>query len=243
MTDSANRWEESASQLFIDFGEAFTPSRAEQAEMMVSLVPASGDEEFVAVDLACGAGWLSGAMLRRFQSCRVIALDGSPAMLEEARTNLQPWAQRAEFRQFDLKGPAWLAELGEQVRCFVSSLAIHHLDDSEKQALFGGLAERLPPGGALLIADLVEPVNERVRQAYARAWDAAVREQSHRRRGDLGDFEEFRSQEWNLYEFPDPDFDTPSNLSEQLKWLREAGFREVDCFWLRAGHAIYGGFI
>jgi hypothetical protein len=34
----------------------------------------------------------------------------------------------------------------------------------------------------------------------------------------------------------------PSPLSEQLVWLREAGFASVDCFWLRAGHAVYGGY-
>jgi hypothetical protein len=27
-----------------------------------------------------------------------------------------------------------------------------------------------------------------------------------------------------------------------LTWLSEAGFAVVDCFWLQAGHAIYGGY-
>jgi hypothetical protein len=30
-------------------------------------------------------------------------------------------------------------------------------------------------------------------------------------------------------------------LYEQLNWLSEAGFASVDCYWLRAGHAVYGG--
>lgn len=36
--------------------------------------------------------------------------------------------------------------------------------------------------------------------------------------------------------------DQPSRLIDQLLRLRGAGFAEVDCFWLEAGHAIYGGF-
>jgi hypothetical protein len=28
----------------------------------------------------------------------------------------------------------------------------------------------------------------------------------------------------------------------QLDWLKEAGFAIVDCFWLQAGHAVFGGF-
>jgi trans-aconitate methyltransferase len=243
VTEADAGWQESASQLFIDYGDAFTPSRSEQADLIVSLVPAVPDEEFVAVDLACGAGWLSEAVLRRFARAQVIALDGSPAMLERAAATLAGWMDHVELREFDLRDRDWLADLPSDTRCFVSSLAIHHLDGAEKRDLFKRLAEKLVPGGALLIADLVEPLDDAGRRAYALAWDAAVKEQSERRRGDLSDFEEFRRQEWNLFEFPDPDIDKPSNLFEQLSWLREAGFSRVDCFWLRAGHAIYGGYV
>ena len=34
----------------------------------------------------------------------------------------------------------------------------------------------------------------------------------------------------------------PYRVFDQLKWLEEAGFSVVDCFWMRAGHAIYGGY-
>jgi trans-aconitate methyltransferase len=241
MSDSG--WQEPTSQLFIDFGEAFTPSRTEQAAMMTSLIPAAENEEFLAVDLACGAGWLGEAVLRHFPRSRVIALDGSPAMLDRARASLEEWQKRVELRRFDLPETRWLDELPDPVRCFMSSLAIHHLDGRQKQNLFRRLREKLSPGGAFLVADLVEPIDDLVRRAYALAWDDTVKEQSEKRRGDLGEFEEFRKQEWNLYQHPDPDFDKPSNLFDQLIWLREAGFSGVDCFWLRAGHAIYGGYV
>jgi tRNA (cmo5U34)-methyltransferase len=34
----------------------------------------------------------------------------------------------------------------------------------------------------------------------------------------------------------------PSALFHHLVWLRHAGFAAVDCFWLRDGHAVFGGF-
>ena len=40
--------------------------------------------------------------------------------------------------------------------------------------------------------------------------------------------------------YPDP-VDTPA-LFEQLCWMRDTGLASVDCFWLEAGHAIYGGY-
>ena len=51
----------------------------------------------------------------------------------------------------------------------------------------------------------------------------------------------FHAAQWNYYRHPDP-VDQPSRLADQLAWLSEAGFALVDCFWLRAGHAIYGGY-
>jgi tRNA (cmo5U34)-methyltransferase len=35
--------------------------------------------------------------------------------------------------------------------------------------------------------------------------------------------------------------DRPSTLVDQLNWLQTAGSTQVDVFWLRAGHAIFGG--
>jgi hypothetical protein len=36
--------------------------------------------------------------------------------------------------------------------------------------------------------------------------------------------------------------DQPSPVFHQLLWLQSAGFPVVDCFWMHAGHAIFGGY-
>ena len=36
--------------------------------------------------------------------------------------------------------------------------------------------------------------------------------------------------------------DQPSSLFAQLRWLADAGLTDVECFWMQAGHAIYGGY-
>lgn len=234
-------WREDDSQSFIEFGNAITPSRREHLALLTALVPAETDDAFLAVDLACGAGSLSEALLRAFPRCRVLAFDGSPRMLEEAGANLAPFGDRVERRPFDLFDRSWLDALPGPVRCFASSLAVHHLDGAQKRRLFRDLAARLEPGGALLLLDLVEPVNRYAWDAYGRAWDAIVREQTAGLpRGDEM-YARFRA-EWNHYVDPDLEVDKPSGLFEQLQWLREAGFDQVDCFWLRAGHALYGGY-
>lgn len=240
-SDDLERWQEEDSERFIERGDIITPSRGEQLSMVTGLIPAESEQEFLAVDLACGAGSLSGAVLARFPRSRVLALDGSATMLMEAQRRLGAFGKRVEFGEFDLFDAAWLDRLPAPPLCFLSSLAIHHLDADQKKRLFGRLYERLLPGGALLVVDVVEPANQYAWTAYGDAWDAAVREQSIATTRDLEAYQSFAAG-WNHYRSPDIEFDKPSGLFEQLQWLQEIGFRQVDCFWLRAGHALYGGY-
>lgn len=239
--DDSKRWEESDSQQFISMSDIVVPSRAEQMDIITSLIPAEEDEWFMAADLASGEGLLSKTIMDRFPNCQMTLLDGSESMLTTAAENLGDHGLRIDLRLFDLKSTDWLDELSRRYRGIVSSLAIHHLSGTEKQALYARLSEHLVPGGALIIADLVEPVNELAQALYAAHWDEIVRVQSLQYHGDLSTYQEFQDG-WNHYEMPDEEFDTPSGLYEQLRWLDDAGFEQVDCFWMRAGHAIFGGF-
>ena len=241
-------WQETDSKLFIERGRIFTPDRDRIGRTLVDLIPAvppaadAPAEAFTAVEIGCGQGWLGAAVLARFPAARVVALDGSPAMLAAAAELLAPYRGRFELRRFDLHDPAWPDQIHGPVRCYLSSLVLHHLDGPGKQSLYRRLFERLEPGGALLMADLAEPTSEWQRRHFAREWDLATREQSLALTGNLDAYETFRAEQWNLWEHPDPDFDQPSPLPDHLRWLTEAGFVGTDVFWSRAGHAVFGGY-
>jgi len=36
-------------------------------------------------------------------------------------------------------------------------------------------------------------------------------------------------------------YDKPSSLSDQLQWLREIGFQDVDCYYKYFNFAVYSG--
>lgn len=240
MDTNSTPWQESDSKSFIELGKVFTPRRDEIEATLLDLIPAQPDEAFLAVELGTGAGWLSAAVLRRFPNARVLGLDGSPAMLEETRQTLAPFGDRFELRQFQLEDNDWLADL-VNARVVLSSLVVHHLDGAGKQILFYDLYDALEPGGGLLLCDLVEPTSEAARRAMAAAWNEDVKRQSLALMGDLRAYEAFVKTQWNLYEHPDP-MDVPSPLPDQISWLIDIGYVGVDVFWLRAGHAVYGGY-
>lgn len=231
-------WEETDSKVFVDLSNVFIPGGEEIEEVLLDYVPAERGESFLAVDIGCGGGWLSEAMLERFSDSRVLALDGSLEMRRAAGRLLARCEGRVELRSFRLEDVGWISKIQQPVRCFVSSLVIHHLDDAGKRELFRLLLERLEPGGALLYADLVEPKSERGRRHMARTWDEEVRRRSLELTGDEHAHEAFVDEKWNWYEYPDP-ADKPSGTAEQLRWLEEVGFEGVDLPWARAGHAVF----
>jgi tRNA (cmo5U34)-methyltransferase len=238
-------WSEDDSNLFLDLAEIFVPAREEQVNTLLQLIPANAEETFTVVELASGEGKLAEAILTSFPRCHYLALDGSEAMRTHAQQRLAGFAERLEVRPFELSAQAWRAEIPAKVRCVLSSLCVHHLDGAGKRQLFRDMLKHLEPSGALLLADIVLPANQRVADFFAQQYDEIVREQSLARLDDLSGYEEFEKQEWNYfrYDYGKPNLrDQPSLLSEQLRWLQEVNFRQVDCYWMRAGHAIYGGY-
>jgi hypothetical protein len=62
--------------------------------------------------------------------------------------------------------------------------------------------------------------------------------QRRRERGETMTFEEVKR---DLLERPDRAANILAPVEEQCAWLRELGFREVDCYWKYFELAIFGG--
>jgi tRNA (cmo5U34)-methyltransferase len=234
-------WQESDSTTFLDLGRVFTPWRDEIEGAILRLIPARTGERFWCVDVGAGDGWLSEKILKHFAAAQVVAVDGSAAMIERARDRLAPFGKRADVRPFRLEDESWMSMLPGAVRCFVSSMVLHHLDDALKWRAFRSMYRRLEAGGALLIADIVLPASDAESEYVAALWDAEVKRRSQELTGSLAAFDRFEAGDWNWFRYPDPG-DKPARLADQVRWLEETGFEGAGAFWLKAGHAVFGGF-
>jgi tRNA (cmo5U34)-methyltransferase len=246
MPPSTDQWNEDTSQLYLSVNDIFVPGRTEQTEALLKLIPARQDEFFTLVELAAGGGELAETLLEHFPNCQYLALDGSTVMLERLQARLARFGARVTIRQFTIAAQDWRVQLPTLLRCVLSSLCVHHLWGEEKRQLFHDMRGLLVPGGALLLADVIKPANQQIAELFARQYDEIVREQSLAASGDLSGFERFNELQWNYFRYDYYDtaatIDHPSLLSEQLRWLSEVGFSTVDCYWMRAGHAVYGGY-
>ncbi|HSQ26294.1 MAG TPA: methyltransferase domain-containing protein [Anaerolineales bacterium] len=231
-------WSEQISQQFIDFAEYFVPDRKIQMEIIRDLIPVVNHPIHV-LEICCGEGLLAQTILDKREDISIIGIDGSSAMLWKARQRLSSYGSRFQTFAFEISQIIW-QEIDIPFHAVISSLAIHHLDRVGKQRLYQDIYQHLMPGGVLIVADLVEPASESSKQLAAELWDQAVMHRSLELDCNLKAFEAFQNLHWNLFRFPD-EMDIPSPLTDHFHWLAESGFQEIDTYWMRAGHAIYGG--
>lgn len=236
-------WSEADSATFLDRGKYYVPEREAQTRIITSLLDRQPAAMRI-VELCPGEGHLTAALLERFSEARVLALDGSEAMLESTRRAAGVHVDRLELRPFDLLAHNWRGFDGAAVNAVVSSLTVHHLEGRKKHRLFHDLFVALAPGGTFVLADLTEPPTDVARRIAAEAWDEEVRRRAMELDGNLDAFKAFEADAWNYYAHVAPGadpVDKPSSLMDQLLWLQEVGFGDVDVHWMKAGHAIMSG--
>lgn len=154
------------------------------------------------LDLGAGDGRLLALVLLARPGATGVAADFSPAMIDKLVARFGD-DHRVELVRRDLAQPL-PATLG-RFDAVVSSFAIHHVEHPRKRALYEEVFEMLTPGG--VFANL-EHVASPTDSLHARFFDAMGMTLA--------------------------DEDASNRLLDvatQLRWLREVGFDDVDCYW------------
>lgn len=233
-------WTEDESATFIEDAQIFVPSRNELLETIVRALDLM-DRPASVLELCCGDGELGRRVLQAHPRVRYRGLDRSERMRQRAQRAVGSFGARALIEEFDLQQFAELDFRGTP-DAVVSSLAVHHLDGEAKRKLFIKIFRNLAPDGRLVICDVVLPAGTSAARIAATQWDAAVTRNSVDTYGDLRGLHRFAALEWNMFKGPiGDDIDKPSTLLDQLLWMREAGFEEVDVLWHYAGHTLFLG--
>jgi tRNA (cmo5U34)-methyltransferase len=175
------------------------PYRAIAEAMLLEALP-ERLERFI--DLGTGDGRLIALVRERHPDAGAIGVDFSQPMLDRAAERFAG-DPTVEQRKHDLADPF---PPEAPLDAVVSALAIHHLEDDRKRALFREIHSMLAPGGVFANLDLVASQTPEEHERFRRAIGRPQNDPADRLAG----------------------------LCEQLGWLREAGFREVDCHfkWL-----------
>ncbi len=153
------------------------------------------------LDVGSGDGRLLALAKADRPKTDFVALDFSPAMLEALHRKFDSDA-RVKIVTHDFSNP--LPPLG-QFDAVISSFAIHHVRHERKRSLYGEILECLVPGGVFLNLEHVSSPTEQLHLQFLTAFGIT------------------------------PEKEDPSNklldVEQQLVWLREIGYVDVDCHW------------
>lgn len=119
--------------------------------LVVDLVRRLCPQPRMLLDLGCGTGYFTGALLDAFPGANAVCLDGSADMLAVAQARLGA-GRRAQFVRTRFEDIHWPDFEGGFNVAF-SALAIHHLAHADKWALFRRVHESLAPGGLFILID------------------------------------------------------------------------------------------
>ena len=241
MTERDQGWSEETSVDYLAMAAVAVPYRAEHMAVMVSQVSFAHDAEFKFIDLGCGRGELSATLLSAFPNSRCVAIDPSMEMRSAASDFLARFGDRVVIEDYDMTTNEWHHHLDE-VGLIVSSLAIHHLTDDAKRSLFESIARLSDADGAMIYFDMVAPRRPEGWQMQADSYARIIRKQAARVPNGNEVVARMESEQWNVFKDPVPDEEIVAPLSDQIGWLRDAGFAYADCFWLVAGHAVIGAY-
>ncbi len=164
------------------------------------------------LDLGTGDGRLLSLVKLNRPDAEGVALDFSEPMLERAKKRFAEDKNVTVVRH-DFSLPLPAMELG----CFdavVSSLAIHHLTHPRKKKLFSEVFDILNPKGVFCNLEHVASPTENLHQKFLVASGT---------------------------EAEDP-LNITLDVETQLKWLRQIGFADVDCYWKWLEIALLVGF-
>ncbi|WP_281645278.1 metalloregulator ArsR/SmtB family transcription factor [Parendozoicomonas sp. Alg238-R29] len=118
----------------------------------------------IVLELGPGEGTFLPQLAEQFE--RVIALDNSRDMLEQARTRAhQAGITNIEYRLGEL---SLLADEGMSVDCIVANMVLHHVP--APAAIFREAATLLRPGASLFISDLSRHDQEWVKESCGDLW-------------------------------------------------------------------------
>jgi tRNA (cmo5U34)-methyltransferase len=224
MPDSVQRAFDLAAEDYDRTRRKLVPGFDDFYRAAIDLIPFPHEQEIKVLDLGAGTGLLAAFIAYSFPNARITMVDISNEMLERARARFEMGGARFRFEVSDYG----VAPIQEKYDAVVSALSIHHLPDAQKRSLFRMIYGALNPGGAFVNAEQVRGATAAQENLHQTRWLTRVRE--------LGVDERDLAAAQNRMKF-----DRAARLDEQLEWLADAGFRDIDCGYRNLIFAVYAG--
>ncbi len=165
------------------------------------------------LDIGTGTGIFASFVLDKYPNAEFTLIDLSDKMLDIAKERFSGKTNFtyicADYTKFEFE---------ESFDIIISALSIHHLTALQKEELYQKCYSMLSENGIFINADQVLSPYPQAEKLFSDLWRKQV-ENSGLSREEVD------------MTFDRVSFDNPSTLSDQLLWLKNAGFKYTDCLY------------
>ena len=215
-----------------------TPQYGFIQDEVLRLLNVGGANELRIVDLGAGSGRFLEKALNANAACTCCWVDSSSDFQNVARSRLEKYGRRVEYVLAPLE-ECWEDRIEGPAHAIVSGSAIHHLMHDEKRDLYQRCFDRLSPGGWFINADEMKTIHA---DAYLNSMSFWV-QHAERVKTSIAANDRAHCDQW-MFHFDRwkqrnvDSIDVPKSKGddihepflEQMQWLREIGFEDVDLF-------------
>ena len=170
------------------------------------------------LDLGCGPGLLAARILAEYPNAELTALDLTQDMLDSCRRRLGA-GRRVSYRLADFRTDG----LGMGYDLIVASLALHHMELSERPTFYRRALASLNPGGILIAAEVIVDESPGVSDQQRALWRA---------------FMEQNGEDATHWYSKHLEKDHPASITTLVDMLVEAGWADAGCWWRYLNFAI-----
>ncbi|MGK7932600.1 MAG: class I SAM-dependent methyltransferase [Microcystaceae cyanobacterium] len=226
------------SQTFLTGVRGAIPLASEQIDVILRLIKLTQSQVNSFLDLGCGNGILGKAIYHLFPQGKGYFVDLSETMIEAAKDNIKSEFSQSQFILSDFSQSDWHQPLQQQTfDVIVSGFAIHHQPDSRKKEIYQEIYQLLNNGGIFLNLEHIASQSLLGEQAFDQLFVDSLYA-FHQQQDSQQTREEIDQQYYNR---SDKTANILAPVELQCQWLREIGFRDVDCFMKIFEIALFGG--
>jgi len=207
-------------------------------ELIIKLIPCYRDiintisgvlnfkesEAIRVLDIGTGTGNLAGLIKERYPNCIVDCVDLAENMLKiaESRHGIDNISYKCiDFNDIDFS---------TGYDAVVSSLTLHHIQtDNERKKYYKKIYEGLNEGGIFVNGDIVLGSSQYFQDYNMQGWKDYMTEHISEEEAEDKWIAKYKRES------------RPSKLKDQLEWMDEIGFSDVDVFFKLFNYSVFGG--
>jgi len=167
------------------------------------------------LDLGCGTGITASMVLSKFPEANLVGIDLFETMIKHAQKRLSVYNNQISF----IKGDYRIVDWDKDFDFCISALALHHILPQEKKIIFKKVFNSLNKNGVFAIIDWTNFNSNLINEASYQ--NAITFAKINIQNSDIADSWAYHWKNLNI----------PNTVEEMTKWLKNSGFRHIECVY------------